>query len=343
MVAVVLIAAACAGSSQGGQSAAIGERGTDDAGADSLTTSELDQGSGFQVAAAMPTSADDRGFSQTLVDGLQAMRSQGLIDNIILSSDVVLDEDAALLFRQWADDGIDLIIGHGPQYGGLIAQVATEHPEIAFAWGYGDDTFGLANVTVYDAAAAEGGYVMGHVAAAVIGEGSIALIGPSQVGDDHAFIDGFVTGIAASGAEMDITEAYVESYVDIDAAADRARGSVLNEADVFVSTSGISPGVIGVSAANDIPYFGNHVDNSDLASDDVVASQVYRWEVLLTDVVSEIKAGDLGGERRVLTLGNGGLEIRYNPDFALSAEAVGIGELQSQRVMAGEVEPSEGT
>lgn len=292
----------------------------------------------FIVGVVMPTSLDDRGFSQSLVDGLESLREAGDIDEIRITDNMVLDEEAADVIEDWSTEGVDLIIGHGPQYGGLIAKAAGDYPNLSFAWGHGDETFGLDNVTAYDAAAGEAAYVLGHVASRLIGEGSVALIGPSQVGDDQAFIEGFFIGVAASGAEMDVAMAYIESYVDTDVAADRAREAVLNEADVLVSTSGISPGVIAVAAENDIPYFGNQVDNADLAPGQVVASQLYRWDILFREVIVGIKAGNPGGEALQLNLANDGIVINYNPDYDLSVDILTEADALTQDVIAGGIE-----
>lgn len=351
---LILIASACSASIDS-TSASTGDRGdavADVNGGDEATDSGAGDSAGetetadtspadddvFVVAVVMPTSADDRGFSQSLVDGLQNLREAGDIDEIRITDNTVLDEEASDIIEDWATGGVDLIIGHGPQYGGLIAQTAAAYPDLSFAWGYGDETFGLDNVTAYNAAAGEAAYVMGHVAARLIGEGSVALIGPSQVGDDQAFIEGFFIGVAASGAEMDVAMHYIESYIDIDVARERATESVLNEADVLVSTSGISPGVIEVAAANDLPYFGNQVDNADLASDQVVASQLYRWDVLFREVIVGIKAGDAGGEALQLNLANEGIVISYNPDFDLSVDILQEADALTEDVKAGGID-----
>lgn len=288
------------------------------------------------VAAVMPTARDDRGFSQSMVDALNRLAATGSIDEVIVRDNVVLDEDADVILREFATGDIDLIIGHGPQYGGLIAQLATEHPDLSFAWGYGDQTFGLPNLSAYTADATEGGYVLGQVAAHLVGQGSAALIGPQQVGDDRAYIEGFFLGIAVTGLEMDISQRYIESYVDIDVAAEKAQEYVVNEFDVLGSTSPISAGVIGVAQEAGLPYFGNQVDNADLAPDTVVASQVYRWEAVLDPLIGSISSGTPNfGEVLELNLANGGLTIDYNPAFELPPEVRAVGDAAQADAAAG--------
>lgn len=355
-----LLFTSCSAAENDDGAAAAGERGdavdaaTDNTAADNGTTDTAADAAGtdpagaladdgsppaddgvFIVGAVMPTARDDRGFSQSLVDSLNRLAESGRIDEIRIHDNVVLDEDADVILKELAADNVDLIIGHGPQYGGLVAQMATERADLAFAWGYGEQTFGLTNLSAYNVNAGQGGYVLGQVAAHLLGAGSVALIGPSQIGDDKAYIEGFFTGIAATGLEMDVSLHYIESYVDVDVASERARESVGNEADVLASTSPISAGVIAVAQESGIPYFGNQVDSSDLAPNTVVASQVYRWEVVLDPLITSIGTGIRGGDTLLLDLANDGLTIDYNPAYGLADDVRAVGDAAEAEAEAG--------
>ena len=51
----------------------------------------------------------------------------------------------------------------------------------------------------------------------------------------------------------------------------------------------------------------------------VVSSQVYDWSGILTQILTGLKAGKLGGASYAITLKNGGEKIEYNPGYHLSA------------------------
>jgi basic membrane protein A len=51
----------------------------------------------------------------------------------------------------------------------------------------------------------------------------------------------------------------------------------------------------------------------------VVASQVYRWEVILSQVVDQVKSGTLGGTTFIMTFEGGGLEIQFNDAMDIPA------------------------
>ena len=53
-----------------------------------------------------------------------------------------------------------------------------------------------------------------------------------------------------------------------------------------------------------------------MASNLVVASQVYHWEVILREIVADIDSGAQAGQAYSATLANGGLVIEFNPAVA---------------------------
>ena len=48
--------------------------------------------------------------------------------------------DAAAAIRDYADNGYNLVIAHGTQYGTSLFEIAPDFPETSFAWGTATDT-----------------------------------------------------------------------------------------------------------------------------------------------------------------------------------------------------------
>ena len=140
-------------------------------------------------------------------------------------------EDAATAIRDYADQGYDLVIAHGSQYGGSLEEIAPDFPDTAFAWGTAADTFGLHNVSGYTAAADQGGYVTGAMAAMLAGDGSIGVIGPIEVGDGKLYVDGFEAGAQAADPDIDVGINYTDSFSDTALAAEAATSFIDGGAD----------------------------------------------------------------------------------------------------------------
>lgn len=265
-----------------------------------------DSGSaGLRVAIVAPSAENDLAFTQSIVDSVDRLSG---VSEVAVTPGTFIVEDAGVALRQYAEDGYDLVIGHGSQYGGLIQEIAPDFPDTAFAWGTAVDTFGLPNVSAYTAASDQGGYVLG-AAAAELGT-SVGIVGPIEVGDAKLYVDGFRLGAEAGGAEVNVV--YIESFADVQLASETATGFVSNGADILTGTAQMTVGAISVAENEGILWFGTQSNQTGAAADGVVAaSQVYRWEVALQQLVDDINNGVLGGSSYEINLENSGLVIEY--------------------------------
>ncbi|SVC79995.1 uncharacterized protein METZ01_LOCUS332849, partial [marine metagenome] len=269
----------------------------------------------LRVAIVAPSASDDLAFSQSMVDSVNALDRD--IDLSITDGTFII-EDAAAAIRGYAEDGHDVVIAHGTQFGASLMEIAPDFPDVTFAWGTATDTQGLDNVFAYSPAADEGGYVNGWIASSLTETGIIGVVGPIEAGDAVAYINGFEAGALAGGAaEVNVT--YTGSFGDVALAAEAAEAHLANNADVLTGTAQMVVGAVGVAADSDVPWFGTQANQTSLAPDLVVASQVYHWEVALEEMLSLRDSGVLGGQAFEINLANGGLVIEFNDAFALPA------------------------
>jgi basic membrane protein A len=120
-------------------------------------------------------------------------------------------------------------------------------------------------------------------------------------------------------------------------ASQTAQAFIASGADVLSGTAQMVTGAVSVAKDDGIPWFGTQSNQTELAPDIVVASQVYHWEVVLSDIISKIQSGTLGGESYVITLANGGEVIEYNPAFDLPAEVRAAGDAAAQGIIDGSI------
>ena len=302
---------------------------TEAEGGDEETTesSEGDGGGGeaLRIAIVAPSASTDLAFTQSMVDAVNVVAGTRDIEVDITDGTFVV-EDAAAAIRGYADDGFDVVIAHGSQYGSSLAEIAPDFPETSFAWGTSADTFDQPNIFAYTVQADEGGYAMGAMAAALSESGVVGVVGPIEVGDAKLYVDGFAAGAAAQDPAVTVNINYIESFSDVALAAEAAEAHVANSADIMTGSAQMVVGAVGVAATNDVAWFGTQANQTSLGEDIVVASQVYHWEVVLEEMLTAIDGGTLGGETYVLTLANGGLVIEYNDAYELPAEIKAIGD-----------------
>jgi basic membrane protein A len=105
-------------------------------------------------------------------------------------------------------------------------------------------------------------------------------------------------------------------------ASEAAQTHINAGADVLTGTAQMVVGAIGVAEANGVPWFGTQSDQTSLAPDIVVASQVYDWTVALKQILTQIHEGQLGGTSYAITLANGGLKIAFNPGYSVAQDVL---------------------
>lgn len=275
----------------------------------------------IRVAVIMPSATTDMAFSQSMFSALKSIQKDlggEKAMEIKYTENMFKVPDAAAAIRDYASEGFDIVIAHGSQYGASVQEIAPDFPDTTFAWGTDVNTFGLDNVYAYTAAAEEGGYINGVMAAMLSKSKKIGVTGPIEVGDAKTYIDGFVQGVESVDKKITVSKTWTGSFSDVALMTEAAKTHIAAGADVLTGSSQSVVGSIG--AAKDkggVLWFGTQADQTSLAKEIVVASQVYDWTGMLKDIIAKRAEGKLGGEKYVLQLKNDGLKIAFNPDYKL--------------------------
>ena len=294
----------------------------------------------FRVAVVMPSAINDLAFSQSMYEALLYIQEEmGGEDafEFVYSENMFNVDDAAAALRDYASQGYDLVIGHGSQYGSSLQEIAPDFPETSFAWGTTADTFGEPNIFAYEAASQEGGYVNGVIAAALSTSKVLGVVGPIETGDAKLYVDGFKVGVLAAAPDATVNVNYIGSFSDVALAAEAATTHIAAGADVLTGSAQMVVGAIGKAEEAGALWFGTQGNQTSLAPDVVVANQVYHWEVVLSELISLINEGTLGGQSYVITLENGGQVIEFNPDYELTADVQDLADSTIQGIIDGSI------
>jgi len=296
----------------------------------------------LMVAMVSPSAINDLAFSQSMYDALVAVQNEMGGESamkIAYSDNLFVVDDAAAAIRDYANEGYDLVIAHGSQFGSSLEEIAPDYPDTTFAWGTAGDTFGQPNIFAYEAASEEGGYVEGVMAAALSTSGVLGVIGPVEVGDAKRYVDGFKAGAEAQNSAIDVKVNYTGSFSDVALAATAANTEIAAGADVLTGSAQMVTGAVGVAKDDGVPWFGTQADQTSLAPSIVVASQVYHWEVVIKQIIDLMNQGTMGGESFVINLSNGGEVIAYNPDYALPDAVKTLAEDPIKGISDGSINP----
>ncbi|MCD4751487.1 MAG: BMP family protein [Anaerolineaceae bacterium] len=298
-----------------------------------------ESGGTFRVAVVMPSAITDLAFSQSMYDALIAIQAERGAENfeIVYSEGMFVVDDAAAALRDYASQGFDLVIAHGSQYGSSLQEIAPDFPETSFAWGTTVDTFGLPNIFAYEARSEEGGYVSGVMAALLSESGVIGVVGPIETGDAKLYVDGFAVGVAATDADAKVNTNWIGSFSDVALASEAAQTHIGAGADVLTGTAQMVVGAIGVAEGEGVLWFGTQSSQTSLAPSIVVANQVYRWEVVLKEMLELIEDGTYGGQSFELTLANGGLEMEINAEYDMPGDVKTAAEAAIDGIVDGSI------
>ena len=296
----------------------------------------------LRVAVVTPSTKSDLAFSQSIIDALLAIQEERGEENFefVFSENMFVVEDAATALRDYASAGYDLVIAHGSQYGSSLSDIAPDFPDTAFAWGTTVDTFadqGITNVYAYEARSEEGAFVMGVMAALLTESRVIGIVGPIETGDAKLYVDGFKAGVLWQDPDIKVLVNYIQSFSDLALAAAAAEAMIAEGADVMSGTAQMVPGAVNKIKEAGGLWFATQANQSTLAPETVVASQVYDWTYALNPIIEDVLAGEILGEAYSLTLENGGLRIEFNEDFELDEDVRAAGEAVMQAIIDGDI------
>ena len=305
------------------------------------TTAPAAAGKPFRIAVIMPSATNDLAFSQSMWQALQAVQTEmgGPTALDIKYTDNMFNvPDATNAIRDYASQGFDIVIAHGSQYGSAVQEIAKDFPAVTFAWGTDVNTFGMPNVYAYTAAAEEGGYVNGVLAAKLTQSKIIGVTGPVEVGDAKTYIDGFVQGVTSVDSTIKVNKTWTGSFSDVALMTEAAKTHIAAGADILTGSSQSVIGSIGAAKDNGkVLWFGTQADQSSLAPSLVVCSQVYDWTAMLKDLIAKHKAGKLGGDVYTLHLTDGSLKMVYNPGYTLPADVKAAGDAAIKGISDGSI------
>ena len=189
---------------------------------------------------------------------------------------------------EYADEGFDVIIGHGFQFSDPVHKVAAMYPDKVFLLGCGINDSN--NVIRYDVSLEEGGYLMGVVAALATKTNKVGVIGGGMGSEITRGHEGFKAGAKSVNPSIEVQEVYTGDWNDTAGAYEAAVGMYDSGVDViWHSGDGIGLGVVQAAVAKDKYALGNVENQLTLAPNNFLSGVQYEWANALERVFSEIK------------------------------------------------------
>jgi basic membrane protein A len=290
-----------------------------------------------KVALILPGRADDVSWNQAAYEGLQSAVKNAKVPVELKVVEQVYDPvsiEPAL--RDYAQQGYDLIIGHGFQFQEPIIKVASEFPKAHFAIGTG---YKLAdNVGVYDVKMEQGGYLAGIIAGLLTKTNLIGAVGGVDVSEIHRGHAAFMQGVKSVNPDAKVLNNFVGDFNDLAGAKEAALSQMKAGADIiWQSGDGIGIAVLGACKEQGKLCFGNIANQTSLAPDNVISSFVYNWGPVYGQMIDEIGASQFGNKKYWIEFGNQGVTFQFNDAVKgkIPAEALAAMEKAQKAFEAG--------
>ncbi len=266
----------------------------------------------LKVALVLPGKKDDVSFNQAMYRGMMDYYNAHsdeielqVVENVYDVSDI----EPTLI--EYAEEGYDVIIGHGYQFSEPVITVAGMYPDVAFLLGCGVGD--AVNVMKYDVQLEAGGYLMGVVAALSTESGKIGVIGGGMGSEITRGHEGYKAGALSINPDLEIQEVYTGDWNDTTGAYEAAVGMYDSGVDViWHSGDGIGLGTVQAAVDKDQYVLGNVEDQRALGENVVLSGLQYEWGKSLETIFGAIKDGTFFAEGKdtvMINVSNGGLSI----------------------------------
>jgi basic membrane protein A and related proteins len=209
------------------------------------STEKVDmKGSVAMVLSGLKT---DQAFNQYTYEGMVRAATEKGVKSAYKEN--VTDAEQVEVIRQLAQQGYEIIIGQGGQFGDSLATVAKEYPNTKFIFSVGKDTYGLPNMSAATVSYSEAGYLGGIMAAHSTKTGKVAMITGVFYANQAQMRDSFKKALDDVNPAIQFTAIETNDWSDTDKAYNATNALIAQGYDVLFPC--LDAAGAGVAAAAD--------------------------------------------------------------------------------------------
>lgn len=247
----------------------------------------------LKIALVLPGSVTDGGWNQGAYQGLEALKRDGYD---IAFSENVSQANIPQVVRGYADDGYDLVIGHGFQFGSLFAEIGPDYPKQKFfaTTSAPGGSKVPDNVMYIDFRYSEVAYGAGALAAFSSPKKSVGMVGGGDNPTTQAMAAAFKEGASKEGVKANVI--ITGDYNDAAKGREAATTLTGNGADVIWHTADLTGvGAVQGAAAAGAKVIGCFADQTQLAPAAIITSFSSNNAGIVGAVAKMVKDGTFAG------------------------------------------------
>ena len=279
MLAAAVLAACGGSASQSTPVAGGSSDGTQQAGGGDSSPAA----GGKKVALITPGLVDDGSWNQAGFEGLKQAEAEGI--EIAYTERVTQDQQVEV-FRNYARQGYDVVIGHGGEYMDAALQVAQEFPDVEFVVTNGNQS--AANVTSFTLSYGDMGYLAGTLAGLMTQTNKVAIVSGQEIPVARDAIRGFEAGLKAANPDAELQVTFTGSWEDVDKAREAALALIGSGADVLWHVlDAADAGVLSAAEDEGVMVIGLYGDQSRFAPEAYLGSAIAESAKLVYKAATE--------------------------------------------------------
>jgi basic membrane protein A len=233
------------------------------------------------VALLLPGSVADGGWNLLAYQGLESLKAQGYK---VAFTESVKQDQLEQVIRGYGDDGYNLIIGHGYEYGSAFGEIAPNYPKSDFfASTFKPEGKAPPNVEYVDLAYLKVAYAAGALAALISDKGkAVGFAGGGDNPTQQGMMRGFIVGAEKTRPGIKGIGIVTGDYNNAAKGREAATTMIGNGADVIWHAADVTGlGAIQGAAAAKVKAIGCYDDQASVAPDSVASSfeQKLAWIV----------------------------------------------------------------
>ena len=280
--------------------------------------------------AAIWTVPVEQQWASRLHNALIAAEDRGEIDYVY--SENVTNTDYERVMREYAEQGVALMIGEAFGVEQPARAVAADYPEINFLMGSSLPPV-EPNFATFDNFIHEPSYLTGMVAGAKTESNVIGMVGGYAIPEVNRLMNAFMAGALSVNPDIKFSVSFINSWYDPPKAKETAFAMIDAGADILYAERF---GVSDAAKERGILAIGNVIDTAADYPGTILASALWHGEPMIDKAIADVKAGSFTASDYGIYafMEHGGSSAVYDEALA-GAEAVAAAKAKEAEIVAG--------
>jgi len=281
--------------------------------------------------AGIHASPVENAWNSRLHEALTQAAEDGSIEYVF--SEGVSGNDYARAMREYAEQGVQLIVGESYAVEREAREVAADYPDVAFLMGSSGEPAGE-NFGTFGTWNHDGAYLAGMLAGMMTESNVIGTVGAIPIPEVNLLINAFAAGVKEVNPEARHLVSFIGTFFDPPKAREAGLAQIDSGADILF---GERIGTADAAKERDILAVGSLIDYTERYPETIFANAMWYFRPILDAAVADVQ----NGKPVANTYTPYGLMIEGGSDIVYSenvppAEAVELMEERRAQIKAGE-------